>query len=132
MGLAITSLKNCCHSVSENLVVIQLFQLTAEVSNQFILGMQRQIGIALLAQQPDKLFFQFRLALVAVRAHLGGFIGGNNGIFIGSRNDIGKRTFSHPPFTHTNLLLLVLLEYLAVFFPDKANAPALVADRSSA
>ena len=31
------------------LVVVQLFQLTAEVSNQFILGMQRQIGVALLA-----------------------------------------------------------------------------------
>ena len=82
------------------LVVVQLFQLTAEVGNQFILGMQRQIGIALLAQQPDKLFFQFRFALVAVRAHLGGFIGSNNGIFIGSRNDIEKGHF------HTRLLLI--------------------------
>ena len=82
------------------LVVIQLFQLTAEVSNQFILGMQRQIGITLLAQQPDKLFFQFRLTLVAVRTHFGGFIGGNNGIFIGSRNDIEKGHF------HTRLLLI--------------------------
>ena len=81
-------------------VVVQLFQLAAEVSNQFILGMQRQIDIALLAQQPDKLFFQFRLALVAVRAHLGGFIGGNNGIFIGSRDDIEKGHF------HTRLLLI--------------------------
>ena len=70
------------------LVVVQLFQLAAEVSNQFILGMQRQIGITLLAQQPDKLFLQFCLALVAVRAHLGGFIGSNNGIFIGCRNNI--------------------------------------------
>ena len=74
-------------------VVVQLFQLAAEVSNQFILGMQRQIGVALLAQQPDKLFFQFRLSLVAVRAHLGGFIGSNNGILIGSRNDIEKGHF---------------------------------------
>ena len=82
------------------LVVVQLFQLAAEVSNQFILGMQRQIGVALLAQQPDKLFFQFRLTLVAVRAHLGGFIGSNNGIFIGSRNDIEKGHF------HTRLLLI--------------------------
>ena len=82
------------------LVVVQLFQLAAEVGNQFILGMQRQIGIALLAQQPDKLFFQFRLALVAVRAHLGGFIGSNNSIFIGSRNDIEKGHF------HTRLLLI--------------------------
>ena len=82
------------------LVVVQLFQLAAEVSNQFIFGMQRQIGIALLAQQPDKLFFQFRFALVAVRTHLGGFIGGNNGIFIGSRNDIEKGHF------HTRLLLI--------------------------
>ena len=85
-------------------VVVQLFQLAAEVSNQFILGMQRQIGIALLAQQPDKLFFQLRLTLVAVRAHLGGFIGGNNGILIGSRNDIEKGHFYHlilsrTPFT---------------------------------
>ena len=75
------------------LVVVQLFQLAAEISNQFILSMQRQIGITLLAQQPDKLFFQFRFALVAVRAHLGGFIGGNNGILIGSRNDIEKGHF---------------------------------------
>ena len=82
------------------LVVVQLFQLTAEVSNQFILGMQWQIGIALLTQQSDKLFFQFRLALVAVRAHLGGFIGSNNGILIGSRNDIEKGHF------HTRLLLI--------------------------
>ena len=70
------------------LVVVQLFQLAAEVGNQFILGMQRQIGIALLTQQPDKLFFQFRLTLVAVRTHLGGLIGSNNGIFIGSCNNI--------------------------------------------
>ena len=75
------------------LVVVQLFQLAAEVSNQFILGMQRQIGIALLAQQPDKFFLQFCLTLVAVRAHLGEFIGSNNGIFIGSRNDIEKGHF---------------------------------------
>ena len=81
-------------------VVVQLFQLAAEVSNQFILGMQRQIGIALLTQQPDELFFQFCLTLVAVRAHLGGFIGGNNGIFIGSRNDIEKGHF------HTRLLFI--------------------------
>ena len=86
------------------LVVVQLFQLAAEVSNQFILGMQRQIGVALLTQQPDELFFQFRFALVAVRTHLGGFIGGNNGIFIGSRNDIEKGHFYHlilsrTPFT---------------------------------
>ena len=85
-------------------VVVQLFQLAAEVSNQFILGMQRQIDITLLAQQPDKLFFQLRLTLVAVRAHLGGFIGGNNGILIGSRNDIEKGHFYHlilsrTPFT---------------------------------
>ena len=85
-------------------VVVQFFQLAAEVGNQFILGMQRQIGIALLAQQPNKLFFQFRLALVAVRAHLGGFIGSNNSIFIGSRNDIEKGHFYHlilsrTPFT---------------------------------
>ena len=82
------------------LVVVQLFQLAAEVGNQFIFGMQRQIGIALLTQQPDKLFFQFRLALVAVSAHLGGFIGGNNSIFIGGRNDIEKGHF------HTRLLLI--------------------------
>ena len=82
------------------LVVVQLFQLTAEVNNQFILGMQRQIGIALLAQQPDKFFLQFCLTLVAVRAHPGGFIGGSNGIFIGSRNDIEKGHF------HTRLLLI--------------------------
>ena len=81
-------------------VVVQLFQLAAEVSNQFILGMQRQIGIALLAQQPDKFFLQFCLTLVVVRAHLGGFIGSNNGIFIGSRNDIEKGHF------HTRLLLI--------------------------
>ena len=82
------------------LVVVQLFQLAAEVGNQFIFGMQRQIGIAVLTQQPDKLFFQFRLALVAVSAHLGGFIGGNNSIFIGGRNDIEKGHF------HTRLLLI--------------------------
>ena len=82
------------------LVVVQLFQLAAEVSNQFILGMQRQIGVALLAQQPDKFFLQFCLTLVAVRAHLGRFIGSNNGIFIGSRNDIEKGHF------HTRLLLI--------------------------
>ena len=72
------------------LVVVQLFQLAAEVSNQFILGMQRQIGVALLAQQPDKLFFQFRLTLVAVRAHLGELIGGNNSIFTRACDNIER------------------------------------------
>ena len=80
------------------LVVVQLFQLAAEVSNQFILGMQRQIGVALLAQQPDKLFFQFRLTLVAVRAHLGGFIGGNNGIFTRACDNIERNHILCSPY----------------------------------
>ena len=80
------------------LVVVQLFQLAAEVGNQFILGMQRQIGVALLAQQPDKLFFQFRLALVAVRAHLGGFIGGNNGIFTRACDNIERNHILCSPY----------------------------------
>ena len=80
------------------LVVVQLFQLAAEVSNQFILGMQRQIGVALLAQQPDKLFFQFCLALVAVRTHLGGFIGGNNGIFTRACDNIERNHILRSPY----------------------------------
>ena len=80
------------------LVVVQLFQLAAEVSNQFILGMQRQIGIALLAQQPDKLFFQFRLTLVAVRTHLGGFIGGNNGIFTRACDNVERNHILRSPY----------------------------------
>ena len=80
------------------LVVVQLFQLTAEVSNQFIFGMQRQIGIALLAQQPDKLFFQFCLALVAVRAHLGRFIGNNNGIFTRACDNVERNHILCSPY----------------------------------
>ena len=70
------------------LVVVQLFQLAAEVSNQFILGMQRQIDITLLAQQPDKLFFQFRLALVAVRAFFHRLVGGDHGVFSCGGDDV--------------------------------------------
>ena len=112
------------------LVVVQLFQLAAEVGNQFILGMQRQIGIALLTQQPDKLFFQFRLALVAVRAHLGGLIGGNNSIFIGGRNDIEKGHFKFLlPMVFLNIVLnckimcfseSVLYQHTQVFRPSSA------------
>ena len=110
------------------LVVVQLFQLAAEVGNQFILGMQRQIGVTLLAQQPDKLFLQFCLALVAVRAHLGGFIGSNNSIFIGSRNDIEKGHFKFLlPMVFLNIVLnrkimcfseSVLYQHTQVFRPS--------------
>ena len=112
------------------LVVVQFFQLAAEIGNQFILGMQRQIGIALLTQQPDKLFFQFRFALVAVRAHLGGLIGGNNGIFIGGRNDIEKRHFKFLlPMVFLNIVLncktmcfseSVLYQHTQAFRPSSA------------
>ncbi len=55
-------------------VVVQLFQLSAEVGDQLRLGMDREIFIALFAEEADKFFFQCGLALVTVGTGLDWFI----------------------------------------------------------
>ena len=63
-------------------VVVQLLQLSAEVGDQLRLGMDREIFIALFAENADKFFFQRGLALVAVGTGLDWFIFRHHCVFV--------------------------------------------------
>ena len=69
-------------------VVVEGFQLTAQVGDEFRLGVDRQIGIALLGELLDERLFQRGLALVAVRPGGTGFIGGDHRVLGGGSNDV--------------------------------------------
>ena len=69
-------------------VVVEGFQLTAQVGDEFRLGVDGQIGIALLGELPDERLFQRGLALVAVRPGGGGFIGGDHRVLGGGSDDV--------------------------------------------
>ena len=68
-------------------VVVEGFQLTAQVGDEFRLGVDGQIGIALLGELLDERLFQCGLALVAVRPG-GGFIGGDHRVLGGGSDDV--------------------------------------------
>ena len=69
-------------------VAVEGFQLTAQVCDEFRLGVDGQIGIALLGELPDERLFQRGLALVAVRPGGGGFIGGDHRVLGGGSDDV--------------------------------------------
>ena len=69
-------------------VVVEQFQLSAEVGDQVGLLVDSQILIALLRQHTDELPLQRRLALVAVGAGLARFILGHNGVLCGGCDNI--------------------------------------------
>ena len=70
------------------LVVVQLFQLRAEVGDEVRLSMDGQVSIAHLTQQADKLLFQLRLALITVRTPRSGRIFRHHGALGGRRDDV--------------------------------------------
>ena len=70
------------------LVVVQLFQLCAEVGNEVRLSMDGQVSIAYLTQQADKLLFQLRLALITVRTPRSRRIFRHHGALGGRRDDV--------------------------------------------
>ena len=69
-------------------VVVEGFQLTAQVGDEFRLGVDGQIGIALLGELLDERLFQRGLALVAVRPGGAGFIGGYHRVLGGGSDDV--------------------------------------------
>ena len=62
--------------------------MAAEVGDQVGLLVDRQIRIALLGEQLDKLPLQRRLALVAVGAFFHRLVGGDHGVFGCGGNNI--------------------------------------------
>ena len=69
-------------------VVVQHFQLCAQVGDQLRLAMNRLVLIALLCQKADKLRFERSFALIGVGTNLGGFIFGDHRVFSGCGNDV--------------------------------------------
>ena len=67
----------------------------AQIGNEVSLLMNGEIFIPLLGEHLDELPFQCSFALVAVRALLHRLVGGDNGVFAGSCNNI-KVTHSTP------------------------------------
>ena len=69
-------------------IVVQQFQLTAQVCHKVSVLMDREVGIALLLQHPDKCLLQRSLALVGVRAFALRFVFCYNGTFVAGGNYI--------------------------------------------
>ena len=70
------------------LVIVQGFQLAAQIGDQVDLLVDLQIRIALLGEQLDELTLQRRFALVAVGAVFHRLVGGDHGVFGCSGDDI--------------------------------------------
>ena len=69
-------------------IVVQQFQLTAQVCHKVSVIMDREVGIALLLQHPDKRLLQRGLALISVRTLALRFVFCYNGTFIAGSNYI--------------------------------------------
>ena len=69
-------------------IVVQQFQLTAQVCHKVSVIMDREVGIALLLQHLDKCLLQRSLALVSVRAFALRFVFCYNGTFVAGSNYI--------------------------------------------
>ena len=69
-------------------VVVQRFELCAQVGDQLRLAMNRLVLIALLCQKADKFRFERSFTLIGVGTNLGGFIFGDHRVFRGCGNDV--------------------------------------------
>lgn len=69
-------------------VVVQHFQLCAQVGNQLRLAVNRLVLIALLCQKADKLRFERSFTLIGVGTNLGGLVFGDHRVFGGRGNDV--------------------------------------------
>ena len=69
-------------------IVVQQFQLTAQVCHKVSVIMDREVGIALLLQHLDKCLLQRSLALVGIRTLALRFIFCYNGTFVAGGNYI--------------------------------------------
>ena len=64
------------------LILVQLLQPLSEVCNQFLLGMNREIGVSLLTEQPDEFFLQRSFRLVAFGTGFDRLIFRHHGILV--------------------------------------------------
>ena len=69
-------------------IIVQNLQLAAQVCHKVSVLMDREVGIALLLQHPDKCLLQRSLALVGVRAFALRFVFCYNGTFVAGGNYI--------------------------------------------
>ena len=69
-------------------IIVQNLQLTAQVCYKVSVIVDREVGIALLLQHPDKCLLQRSLALVSVRAFALRFVFCYNGTFVAGSNYI--------------------------------------------
>lgn len=84
-------------------VVVEGFQLTAQVGDEFRLGVDGEIGITLLGELLDERLFKCGLALVAVRPGFAWLIGGDHRVLGGGSDDV--------------ITLHLLSSYLTLFGP---------------
>lgn len=75
-------------------VIVEGFQLTAQVGDEFRLGVDGKVGIPLFGELPDEGFFQLRLALVSLRAGERGGVLSQDGVLGGGGDEVVAVHFS--------------------------------------
>ena len=73
------------------MIVVQRFELCAQVGDKLLLAVYRLVLIALLCQKTDKLRFERSFTLIGVGANLGGLVFGDHRVFCGRGNDVEIR-----------------------------------------
>ena len=69
-------------------IIVEGFQLTAQVGDEFRLGVDGKVGIPLFGELPDEGFLQLRLALVSLRAGGRGGVLSQDGVLGGGSNEV--------------------------------------------
>lgn len=98
-------------------VVVQRFELCAQVGDQLRLAMNRLVLIALLCQKADKLRFERSFALIGVGTNLGGFIFGDHRVFCGRGNDV---EVWHGYFPFTIAITAITIEIIEAIEANKS------------
>ena len=98
-------------------VVVQRFELCAQVGDQLRLAVNRLVLIALLCQKADKLRFERSFALIGVGANLGGLVFGDHRVFCGRGNDV---EVWHGYFPFTIAIIAITIEIIEAM---EANKP---------
>ena len=98
-------------------VIVQRFELFAQVGDKLRLAMNRLVLIALLCQKADKLRFERGFALIGVGTNLGGFIFGDHRVFCGRGNDV---EVWHGYFPFTIAITAITIEIIEAI---EANKP---------
>ena len=99
------------------MIVVQRFELCAQVGDQLRLAVNRLVLIALLCQKADKLRFERSFALIGVGTNRVGFVFGDHRVFRGRGNDV---EVWHGYFPFTIAITAITIEIIEAM---EANKP---------